>query len=382
MTFSVRILLLLFISFGKLKASITVNRTTQDTFTNPLCEEGVNCKTEQCARHYAKCETKSCEVCICDNYSANYLASEKRCLNDDKIVSQTVPEYSSFAISRSNVKNVFLAVQPSGIIQRKSIYNGDLQETWIYTTSSQLLNLKSLECLDYSNGIARSISVKPCKAGKEAIGQKWYCPSSGNDFYGKMNGSALSLDFTSIHFLMFKTRPRLKTKWIAKPKTDGDFRSICELPLKYEGCYRYTDGSSVKRIDPGIPKGCIKSSKRPECYTTLSISAPLFGYGASQSTTCSVDWSRSLFTANNEPWISFKSPIFNPRFDTRHFKNISLKIHQEVANLWAGTLMKLTINCNVHNFDNTEETVESHCILIKFNGRFDLRKCRMKKMAQ
>lgn len=111
-------------------------------------------------------------------------------------------------------------------------------------------------------------------------------------------------------------------------KTPSDWRTYlyCVIIFTYLGCYRYTDGSSVKSIDPGIPKGCIKSSKRPECYTTLSISAPLFGYGASQSTTCSVDWSRSLFTANNEPWISFKSPIFNPLFDTRHFKNISLKV--------------------------------------------------------
>lgn len=65
-----------------------LTRGRQDTFTNPHCvAKHTVCSPSQCAQYFAKCETKSCTVCVCDEQTPTYF--EKGCTKDDEIMSQT-----------------------------------------------------------------------------------------------------------------------------------------------------------------------------------------------------------------------------------------------------------------------------------------------------
>ena len=83
------IVLCFLLAEARLETAFQVTRGQKDKFTNPECGENTDCTPSQCAQYFARCETKSCAVCICDEQNPTYVASEKRCVKDDDILSET-----------------------------------------------------------------------------------------------------------------------------------------------------------------------------------------------------------------------------------------------------------------------------------------------------
>lgn len=77
------------INEASLQAAFHLTRGLKDKFTNPQCHDNSHCSTDQCATYFARCETESCKVCVCDELLPTYVASEKRCVKDDEIVPDT-----------------------------------------------------------------------------------------------------------------------------------------------------------------------------------------------------------------------------------------------------------------------------------------------------
>ena len=62
-----------------------LTRGLKDKFANPECVNGDSCFAGQCAQYFARCETESCTVCVCDEVRPTYVASQKRCVKHDDI---------------------------------------------------------------------------------------------------------------------------------------------------------------------------------------------------------------------------------------------------------------------------------------------------------
>ena len=83
------VVLCLLILEARLEATFQLTRGLKDKFTNPQCVKSTGCSASQCAQYFARCETESCAVCVCDEQSPTYVANEKRCVKDDNIFPQT-----------------------------------------------------------------------------------------------------------------------------------------------------------------------------------------------------------------------------------------------------------------------------------------------------
>ena len=343
-----------------------LTRGLKDKFANPECVNGDSCSASQCAQYFARCATESCTVCVCDEVMPTYVASQKRCVKDDDIFPQTVPEYSSFVISSPNGEPYMAASKTSHKLDYEIKYTGNSNQLWLYTPSKKLLNLKTLKCLDFKD----TVELRHCNSLVDRnTTQTWFCNySSSHQLLGRYKGNTLNLHFSGREFYLGGG----VGQWVANKGHGTPIRSICDIPHTYKGCYRYTDGSSVKRF---IHETQLIDCTEPNdgiCYDKFRISAPIFkedGYNAS----CFIAWHKSMFSVNDQPWskINMHESSFHYVGKETAAGEIEFRFLESTKKTWAGALLKLEVECKNQHLSKTKIGTEQHCMLLKFDGVFE-----------
>ncbi|XP_028410779.1 uncharacterized protein LOC114533461 [Dendronephthya gigantea] len=352
--FGLAVLCLVSIIEVRLEAAFVVTRGQTDKFTNDNPSS-----VSECAEYYARCQSASCEVCVCDKEIPTYVASEKRCMKDHEISPQSVPKYSSFSISSEFGQSYIAAEKISNKLDRETEYTGNQNQLWLYTSSKKLLNLKTLKCLDSRN--LKRLALQPCSVN-QTENQMWYCNRNSRMVYRVNNGVKLYLEFSG----HFQTRfYDDSTKWVADKGTSAQRRSVCALPVKYRGCYRFTSGSLVKRLSA-------KPQLNPDKFEEMKISAPIFRQEKAKNPTCVLLWNNTVFSVNDQPWTSVSA--YENNFDnkgvTEPLGEVVFRFNEKAKTIWAGALMKLMVRC-IYEENANGETYEEHCILLKFDGVFN-----------
>ncbi|CAB4013571.1 Hypothetical predicted protein [Paramuricea clavata] len=252
----------------------------------------------------------------------------------------------------------------SNQLDRESKYTGNLNQLWLYTPSKKLLNLKTLECLDGKDNLR--VALRRCTVDRNAT-QMWHCNSSADKLYGIYDGAKWYLDFTSSRFYMgFDAN----YKWVANKGAVS--RSICDIPDTYKGCYRFTDGTSVKRFSSKPQLKNCTGKFDGDCFQKYKISAPIFS-GDGHSSNCSIVWQESYFSVNDQPWKKFRWYENNFHHGGTELQPgvIEFEFHEDAKRVWAGALMKLEVHCQDYNPFTQKAAFENQCMLLKFDGVFN-----------
>ena len=344
-----------------------LTRGLKDKFANPQCVNGDICSASQCAQYFARCETESCTVCVCDKVWPTYVASQKRCVKDDDIFPLNVPKYSSFVISSANGEPYMAASKTSNKLDDEVEYTGNSNQLWLYTPSKKLLNLKTLKCLDFKD--TRHVDLRHCNSLVDRnTTQTWYCNRPSLQLHGRYKGNTLNLDYSGLEFYLGGQGKR----WVANKGQGTPSRSICDIPDTYKGCYRYTDGSSVKRFIHKTQLIDCTESNDGKCYEKFRISAPIFkedGYNAS----CFIVWNKSMFSVNDQPWtkINTQDSSFHYVGKETTAGEVEFRFLERTKKTWAGALLKLEVECKNQHPSKTKIETEQHCMLLKFDGVFE-----------
>lgn len=142
----------------------------------------------------------------------------------------TVPKYNSFAIASTNGQLYMTADTITNSLDHETKYTGRPNQLWLYTTSNKLMNLKTLECLDF--GYQDTVTLRQCTVDNN-VTQMWQCKNDSDGLYGVYDGKKSYLDFTGNHFYIGDTQ--VFFKWVASKGNGVRTRAVCDIPDTYKG---------------------------------------------------------------------------------------------------------------------------------------------------
>ena len=163
----------------------TIIRSEHDIFTNLQCS-GNECRESHCEMYGANCVSDgNCTYCICDKKKMNTFirnvtdSTKGECKRDEEIVPESVPT-KIFCLERKTIDGdksnqcLTVARRKNETISVKSC-TSSLNMRWIWITKttniSQLMNVMSLQCLEFVEDEALCKSKKTNQTGQVAMKQ-------------------------------------------------------------------------------------------------------------------------------------------------------------------------------------------------------------------
>ena len=144
-------------------------------------------------------------------------------------LSFTVPKYSSFAISDPNLDK-FITVADNAVLRISHTQENDPIQLWMYTNTKQLMNIKTLQCMDAQKH--SNIGVRPCQITNNTS-QQWLCNRTFDGVYQMVRDKEEYLRTDGIRFYIAYYDSYMRFQWMSL--YGSTLMSICDRPDIYQG---------------------------------------------------------------------------------------------------------------------------------------------------
>ena len=319
------------------------------------------CTKSNCTLYGAECVSRdNCDYCRCLQGRSTFMISgvdQGKCQRDKDIEPKSVPKKKFWLKNYKHNKCLKAEDGPSIIGANCALETLDM--FWIWTEKTQLMNVQTLECVEfYTDTDDNSVYMSTCKNSnadmtctrntenprKGFIGWKiwreWWLTKWWKRSYARWY---LNLQQISGQCHAIATVGKRQSWSSSKAQ-------LCQSRTTYTGCYRFSDGSFMKYLH------------QSQTNFNVLISAPIFN---ENDNNCKVNETIEV-RRDGQDWETtkrlFSATVNNNNTATRLLKELELN-QMDLFRQFNGTLLKLFVTCGL----------EVHCVLFKLESkpRFD-----------